>query len=70
MSWTNGYYPAAYRNQPVRLRQKAIEIANNLLSAGMDQADAIQEGLRRAREFYLSQHYGKPTVDEDLPAIP
>ena len=54
----------------MRLRQKAVEIANNLLSAGMDEAGAIQEGLRRAREFYLSQHYGKPTVDANLPAIP
>jgi uncharacterized protein YdaT len=70
MSWNNGYYPAAYRHQPVRLRQKAVEIANMLVSNGMSENEAVLEGLRRAREFYLSQHYGKPTVDTNLPGIP
>ena len=70
MSWNNGYYPAAYRHQPVRLRQKAVAIANNLVSNGVSENDAIREGLKQAREFYLDQQYGKPTIDANLPAFP
>jgi uncharacterized protein YdaT len=68
MSWTNGSYPAAYRNQPVRLRQKAIEIANNLMMNGMNERSAIQEGMQRAREFFLSQN--SRSIDTRLPAWP
>jgi uncharacterized protein YdaT len=68
MSWTNGSYPAVYRNQPVRLRQKAVEIANNLVMNGMSERGAIEEGLLRAREFFLSQN--SKSMDTRLPAWP
>ena len=68
MSWTNGSYPAAYRNQPVRLRQKAVEIANNLMDRGMSERAAIEEGMQRAREFFLSQR--TKNLDTRLPAFP
>ncbi|WP_331581902.1 hypothetical protein [Puia sp.] len=70
MSWSNGSYPAAYRNQPVRLRQKAVEIANNLMVNGVDEGSAIREALERAREFFLTQHARRKSVDTDLPAWP
>ena len=70
MSWTNGCYPATLKNQPMRLRQKAVEIANNLVKNGVDEPGAIQEGLRKAREFFLSQRAGQKSTDSDLPAFP
>jgi uncharacterized protein YdaT len=70
MSWTNGSYPAVYRNQPVRLRQKAVEIANNLMMNGIDENRAIKEGLERAREFFLSEESRKSGIDSRLPALP
>ena len=70
MSWTNGSYPAVYRNQPVRLRQKAVEIANNLMMNGIDENSAIKEGLERAREFFLSEESRKSGIDSRLPALP
>jgi uncharacterized protein YdaT len=70
MSWTNGSYPAVYRNQPVRLRQKAVEIANNLMVNGVDENKAIREGLEKAREFFLSEESRKSGIDSRLPAFP
>jgi uncharacterized protein YdaT len=70
MPWHNGNYPSSYRHQPVRLRQKAVEIANNLLMNGVDEAHAIEIGLRKAREFFLSQRSQKRGHDTDLPAFP
>lgn len=28
MPWYNGDYPPSYKNQPIYLREKAVEIAN------------------------------------------
>jgi uncharacterized protein YdaT len=67
MPWSNGYYPPAYRNQPVRLRQKAVQIANNLLMNGVDEETAVNEGLRKATEFFLTK---MSPIDTKLPAFP
>ncbi len=40
------------KNQPIRLRNKAIEIANALLQAGVEEGIAIATGLKRARELF------------------
>ena len=69
MFWQNGNYPTVYQNQPLRLRQKAIQIANNMMKVGIDEKQAIEIGLRKAREFFLSQHPQR-SVDADLPAFP
>ncbi|HEY4289284.1 MAG TPA: hypothetical protein VGN00_19420 [Puia sp.] len=69
MPWHNGNYPALYQNQPVRLRQKAVEIANNLVRNGVDEASAIEMGLRKARDFFLTQRNNR-RVDMELPAFP
>ncbi len=68
--WYNGNYPASYQHQPVRLRQKALEIANNLIAKGVDEANAAETGLRKAREFFLSQPSKSIRIDPNLPAFP
>jgi len=52
MPWYNGDYPPSYKNQPVRLREKAVEIANKLLEEGMEEGVAIATGLKKAREYF------------------
>ena len=52
MPWYNGDFPPSYKNQPVKLRKKAVEIANALLEEGVDEGIAIATGLKRAREFF------------------
>lgn len=52
MPWHNGDYPPSYKNQPVKVREKAVEIANALLEEGADEGVAIATGLKRAREFF------------------
>lgn len=52
MPWYHGDYPPSYKNQPVELRQKAVEIANALLEEGVEEGVAIATGLKRAREFF------------------
>jgi uncharacterized protein YdaT len=54
MPWYNGDYPPSYRNQPVHIREKAVEIANAMLAEGI----AIATGLKRAREFFREQQDG------------
>ena len=51
MPWYNGDFPPSYKNQPIRLRKKAVEIANELLLHGASEGIAIATGLKRAREF-------------------
>lgn len=70
MPWHNGKYPACYEHQPLRLRQKAVEIANNLVSKGVDETVAIETGLKKAREFFLAQRPQYRSIDPDLPVIP
>jgi uncharacterized protein YdaT len=49
MPWYNGDFPPSYKNQPVDLRNKATEIANELLLHGAPEGVAIATGLKRAR---------------------
>jgi uncharacterized protein YdaT len=55
MPWYNGDYPPSYKNQPMKLREKAVEIANDLLIHGAEEGIAIATGLKRAREFFAKQ---------------
>jgi uncharacterized protein YdaT len=52
MPWYNGDYPPSYKNQPPYLRNKATEIANELLLHGADEGVAIATGLKRARQYF------------------
>ncbi len=49
MPWYNGDFPPSYKNQPKALREKAVEIANQLLKQGTEEGIAIATGLKRAR---------------------
>ncbi|KAA2243328.1 hypothetical protein F0L74_12540 [Chitinophaga agrisoli] len=57
MPWYNGDYPPSYKNQPIKLREKAVEIANKLLEEGVEEGEgiAIATGLKRAREHFKKQ---------------
>ena len=55
MPWYNGNFPPSYKNQPLRLREKAVEIANQLLEQGAGEGIAIATGLKRARLFFKKQ---------------
>ena len=52
MPWYNGDYPPSYKNQPIKIREKAVEIANALLEEGTEEGIAIATGLKRAREAF------------------
>ena len=55
MPWYNGNYPPSYKNQPVKLREKAVEIANALLDEGVQEGIAIATGLKKARAFFKKE---------------
>ena len=58
MPWHNGDYPPSYKNQPKKLREKAVEIANEILKESGDEGIAIATGLKKARE-YFKDHSGE-----------
>jgi uncharacterized protein YdaT len=68
MPWYNGNYPPSYKNQPADLRDKAVEIANELLLHGTDEGIAIATGLKRARQYFagLSKNGLKNTADKKV----
>jgi uncharacterized protein YdaT len=50
MPWSSDDYPTSWKNQPKKVRDKAIEIGNALLSDGMDEGRAIPIALSQARK--------------------
>ena len=54
MPWYNNDYPPSYKNQPIQIRDKAIEIANALLKEGTPEGTAIAIGLKLAREHFAN----------------
>lgn len=62
MPWFNGDYPPSYKNQPAALRQKAVEIANELLMHGTAEGIAIATGLKRARAFFAGENKKEKTL--------
>jgi uncharacterized protein YdaT len=52
MPWHSGDYPPSYKNQPVKVRNKAVEIANSMLEEGSEEGIAIATGLKKAREYF------------------
>ncbi len=55
MPWHNGDYPASYKNQPKKIREKAKEIANEILKDSGDEGIAIATGLKKAREHFKKE---------------
>lgn len=52
MPWPKGDYPPSYKNQPKYLREKAVEIANEILKESGEERIAIATGLKKAREYF------------------
>lgn len=51
MPWTYKEYPPAMKNLSVKVRHKAIEIANAILEDGkLDEGAAIATGISKAKE--------------------
>jgi len=52
MPWPKGDFPPSYKNQPKKIREKAVEIANEMLLQGAEEGIAIATGLKLAREYF------------------
>lgn len=51
MPWTKKDYPPAMKNLPVKVRNKAVEIANAILEEGkLDEGNAIAIGISKAKD--------------------
>ncbi len=52
MPWNEYYYPAAMKNLPEQVRNKAIEIANALLEKGdMEEGIIIATAIKHAKDW-------------------
>ena len=51
MPWTPQRFPPSMAHLPEPVREKAIEIANALLSEGMDEGKAIRIAIAKAKEW-------------------
>jgi uncharacterized protein YdaT len=51
MPWYNGDYPPSYKNLPIDIREKAVDIANAILEESGDEGLAIATGVKRAKEM-------------------
>lgn len=52
MPWTWQRYPDSMKNLPVRIRHKAIEVANALLDDGYEEGRAIPIAIAQAKEWH------------------
>lgn len=55
MPWHNGDYPPSYKNQPKEIRDKATEIANEVLRTTGNEGEAIATGLKQARAHFAKE---------------
>jgi len=63
MPWYNGDYPPSYKNQPKYPRDKAVEIANEVLKSTGNEGEAIATGLKYARQHF-DEHPEEIPADE------
>jgi hypothetical protein len=59
MPWHNGDYPPSYKNQPKKIRDKATEIANEVLKTTGNEGEAIATGLKQARLHFKKEEEAK-----------
>ena len=52
MPWPKGDYPPSYKNQPRYLRDKAVEIANEVLKSTDYEREAIATGIKHASKHF------------------
>lgn len=65
MLWYNGDYPPSYKNQPKYLREKAVEIANEVLKTTHNEGEAIATGLKQARIHFENHPEEMPADKKD-----
>jgi len=63
MPWTMDNYPASMRHLSLRVREKAIEIANAVLASEGDEGKAIRVGIAKAKEW--AHRRGLPIEESD-----
>jgi len=63
MPWNADYFPTSMRHLSPQTREKAIEIANALLEAGMAEGQAIRIAIAKAKQW-ASAHGVPPRDDE------
>ncbi|HAL39908.1 MAG TPA: hypothetical protein DCP03_18100 [Polaromonas sp.] len=63
MPWNAEYFPSSMRHLSAVVRLKAIEIANALLTEGMDEGKAIRIAIAKSKEW--ARRHGLP-VREDV----
>jgi uncharacterized protein YdaT len=63
MPWHNGDYPPSYKNQPKKIRDKATEIANEVLKTTGNEGEAIATGLKQAR-LHLKKERNSPAKNK------
>jgi uncharacterized protein YdaT len=51
MPWNADYFPVSMKNLPPAVREKAIDVANALLSEGMDEGMVIRIAIARAKDW-------------------
>jgi uncharacterized protein YdaT len=64
MPWYNGDYPPSYKNQPKKIRDKATEIANEVLKTTGNEGEAIATGLKQARLHLKKEKEAKSQSDD------
>jgi uncharacterized protein YdaT len=55
MPWPKGEYPPSYKNQSKKIRDKATEIANEVLKTTGNEGEAIATGLKQARILFAKE---------------
>ena len=65
MPWHNGDYPPSYKNQPKKIREKATEIANEVLRTTGNEGEAIATGLKQARVHFAKEKEKKRLARKD-----
>ena len=65
MPWYNGDYPPSYKNLPKYLRDKAVEIANEIIKESGNEGVAIATGLKRARQYFENHPGEKPETSNE-----
>jgi uncharacterized protein YdaT len=65
MPWSNGDYPPSYKNQPKYLRDKAVEIANQVLKSTGNEGEAIATGIKLARLYFEEHPEEIPTKESE-----
>ena len=60
MFWTNTQYPSDMRHLPERIREKAIEIANQLQMNGYNETKAVPIAIAEARTWWRNTRSQSP----------